>query len=73
MVVKWIASVSLYLLAALPALVAAQQAPLETVAAVPEFAPRADQSAEQRTELRTLDENVQDLKKQVLDLNRDLF
>ena len=40
---------------------------------MPEFAPRADQSAEQRTEFRTLDEDVQDLKKQVLDLNRDLF
>jgi hypothetical protein len=48
MVVKWIASVSLSLLAALPALIAAQQAPVETVAARPEFAPRADQSVEQR-------------------------
>jgi len=52
----------------------AQQAAAETVAAaVPEFAPRADQGAEQRAEFRTLDENTQDLKKQVLDLNRDLF
>ncbi len=41
--------------------------------AVPEFSPRGDNSAEQRAEFRTLDENVQDLKKQVLDLNRDLF
>jgi len=52
----------------------AQQAGAETVAAaVPEFTPRADQGAEQRDEFRTLDQNVQDLKKQVLDLNRDLF
>ncbi len=69
---KWTVSVSLALLAAQAAVVAAQQAPA-TVAAVPEFAPRADSAAEQRTEFRTLDEDVQDLKKQVLDLNRDLF
>ena len=73
MVVKWIASVSLAVIAAQPGLVAAQDAATQTVAARPEFAPRADQSAEQRTEFRTLDEDVQDLKKQVLDLNRDLF
>jgi hypothetical protein len=44
--------------------------------AVPEFAPKgggAEQGAAARTEVRTLDEDVQDLKKQVLDLNRDLF
>jgi hypothetical protein len=74
MVVKWIASVSLTVLAASgDSLVAAQQAPVETVAAVPEFAPRADQAAAESAQFRTLDENVQDLKKQVLDLNRDLF
>lgn len=73
MVVKWIASVSLSVLAALPAFVVAQDAPIRTAAAVPEFAPRADRSAEQRTEFRSLDEDVQALKKQVLDLNRDLF
>ena len=76
MVVKWIASVSLTVLAASgPTLAAAQQAPAETVAAVavPEFAPRADKAAAESAEFRTLDENVQDLKKQVLDLNRDLF
>ena len=60
---KWTVSVSLALLAAQAAVVAAQQAPA-TVAAVPEFAPRADSAAEQRTEFRTLDEDVQDLKKQ---------
>jgi hypothetical protein len=44
--------------------------------AVPEFAPKgggAEQGAAARSEVRTLDEDVQDLKKQVLDLNRDLF
>jgi hypothetical protein len=67
-------SVSLTVLAAgAPALGTAQQAPAETVAAVPEFTPRADQAVQQRTEFRTLDEDTQDLKKQVLDLNRDLF
>ena len=74
MLVKWIASVSLTVLAASGStLVAAQGAPAETVAAVPEFAPRADRAAAESAEFRTLDEDVQDLKKQVLDLNRDLF
>jgi hypothetical protein len=53
--------------------VLAQNARAQAVAAVPEFAPRADQGAQQAGEFRTLDEDVQDLKKQVLDLNRDLF
>ena len=72
MVVKWIASVSLSVLAAGGITsAAAQQAPVETVAAaaVPEFG----QAATEGAEFRTLDEDVQDLKKQVLDLNRDLF
>lgn len=72
MLVKWIASVSLSVLAAGGVmLAAAQEAPLETVAAaaVPEFG----QAATEGAEFRTLDEDVQDLKKQVLDLNRDLF
>jgi hypothetical protein len=73
MLVKWIASVSVAALAAGAALVMAQEAPTQTVAAVPEFAPRADEGAAQRAEFRTLDEDVQDLKKQALDLNRDLF
>jgi hypothetical protein len=44
--------------------------------AVPEFAPSrgaVEQNVAARSDLRTLDEDVQDLKKQVLDLNRDLF
>jgi hypothetical protein len=72
MLVKWIASVSLTVLAAGGVmLAAAQEAPVETIAAaaVPEFGQAATESAE----FRTLDEDVQDLKKQVLDLNRDLF
>jgi hypothetical protein len=75
MVVKWIGSVSLAALtwALLPASVVAQPAGAESVAAVPEFTPRPDRAADQRAEFRTLDEDVQDLKKQVLDLNRDLF
>ena len=73
MLAKWIASVSVAALAAGSAPVVAQEAPTQTVAAVPQFSPRADDVAEQRTEFRTLDEDTQDLKKQVLDLNRDLF
>ena len=71
MLAKWIASVSVAVLAASAALVMAQEAPLQTAAAVPEF--KLDEGAAQRTEFRTLDEETQDLKKQVLDLNRDLF
>jgi hypothetical protein len=74
MAVKWLTSASLAVLAAVgPALVASQEPAAETAAAVPEFAPRADRGAQERAEFRTLDEDVQDLKKQVLDLNRDLF
>jgi len=76
MVAKWIAAVSGVVLAVasvyVPAM-AQEDASVSTVAAVPEFAPRVDRAAEQRNEFRTLDEDVQDLKKQVLDLNRDLF
>jgi hypothetical protein len=51
----------------------AQEATATVAAAVPEFSPRADQGAEERAEFRTLDAEVQDLKKEVVDLNRDLF
>jgi len=52
----------------------AQKGEVEQVAAAtPEFSPREDKAAEDRAEFRTLDEDVQGLKKQVLDLNRDLF
>ena len=57
----------------LPAAIAQEAATQQVAAATPEFAPREDKSAEERAEFRTLDEGVQDLKKQVLDLNRDLF
>jgi hypothetical protein len=65
-----------FALGATPA--SAQQPVAETVAAaaVPEFSPNAGaaaQDAAERGEFRTLDQDVQDLKKQVLDLNRDLF
>ena len=73
MVVKWIASVSLAVLAAQAALVTAQEAAVQTVAGGARVRAARRQGAEQRAEFRTLDEDVQDLKKQVLDLNRDLF
>lgn len=46
------------------------------VASAPQFTPQKsadERSTGQREESRTLDEDVQDLKKQTLDLNRDLF
>jgi len=57
-------------------LATAQDAAGETAAAkaaakVPQFAPK--QAAGDAQESRALDADVQDLKKQVLDLNRDLF
>jgi hypothetical protein len=78
MVARWIASTFVLTLALASGLAAAQDTARETVvaAAVPEFTPNpgADQrNAAERDESRTLDEDVQDLKKQVLDLNRDLF
>jgi hypothetical protein len=78
MAARWIA-VSVFALASALGLASAiaQDAVQETVAAtVPEFTPNAAAAAEggaQRGEFRTLDSEVQDLKKQVLDLNRDLF
>jgi hypothetical protein len=77
---RWISSVGGVVLAfafgATPA--SAQEPVAETVAAaaVPEFSPNAgaaERDAAERGEFRTLDQDVQDLKKQVLDLNRDLF
>jgi hypothetical protein len=81
MAAKWIASVSLVMSGLVLGSVAmaqkkaeGQTAEVEQVAAAkPEFAPREDKGAEDRAEFRTLDEDVQGLKKQVLDLNRDLF
>jgi hypothetical protein len=82
MAARWVAVSGLALAAALGlASAIAQDAGQETVAANaaasgPEFTPNpeaAAQSDAQRGEFRTLDTEVQDLKKQVLDLNRDLF
>jgi hypothetical protein len=73
---RLIASLSLVVcgwVGVLPAAIAQEAATQQVAAATPEFAPREDKSAEDRAEFRTLDEGVQDLKKQVLDLNRDLF
>ena len=59
----------LALAAAAPA--GSQQTAANAEAALPSF--DAGPGGNARAEFRTLDENVQDLKKQVLDLNRDLF
>src|SRR4051812_39723411 len=42
-------------------------------AAVPDFNPKPSEGAQASGEFRALDADVQDLKKQVLDLNKDLF
>jgi hypothetical protein len=53
---------------------AAQQGGESIAAATPEFDPEPAAAAEaERAEFRTLDAEVQGLKKEVLDLNRDLF
>ena len=81
---RWIVPISAWLLGvAFAGPIAGAEKGDETVAvaaagpsaatdAVPDFAPKG-KSGDQATGARTLDENVQDLKKQVLDLNRDLF
>jgi hypothetical protein len=51
----------------------APQAGAGAPAAVPEFNPKAAPGAQASGEFRALDADVQDLKKQVLDLNKDLF
>lgn len=48
-------------------------APMNTDAALADSQSLAVDEALSRNEFRSLDENVQDLKKEVLDLNRDLF
>ena len=75
MAARWIASVSLVVGGlVLGSSAMAQKAEVEQVAAAtPEFTPREGKGAQDRAEFRTLDEDVQGLKKQVLDLNRDLF
>ena len=61
----WVASVTV---------VTAQDiAPLNSAAASDDSLLLAADEAASRDEFRSLDENVQDLKKEVLDLNRDLF
>jgi hypothetical protein len=45
----------------------------DSPAAVPEFNPKPADGAPANGEFRALDADVQDLKKQVLDLNKDLF
>lgn len=77
MTATWVRSATgivLGLALAIPVL--AQETSETVAAAVPEFTPNAavlERTDEQRRAFRTLDEDVQDLKKQVLDLNRDLF
>ena len=52
---------------------AQESGPIESDAALGEADVMAANEAEERAEFRSLDEDVQSLKKEVLDLNRDLF
>jgi hypothetical protein len=52
---------------------AAESARAEEPAPAPKFSPAPEKSAAEATESRTLDENVQNLKKLAVDLNKDLF
>ena len=61
----WVASVTV--------VTAQDVAPLNSTAASDDSLLLAADEAASRDEFRSLDENVQDLKKEVLDLNRDLF
>src|SRR5215207_9780007 len=74
----WVSASTVVVALAAPLAMAQQSTADATVAAVatPQFAPQPEAAAEesaQRGEFRTLDADVQDLKSQVLDLNRDLF
>jgi len=80
---KWIASAAGFVIgcALSGGLATAQDDKAEAVAAatepasatVPQFAPKAAAGTAEQGEFRALDADVQDLKKQVLDLNKDLF
>ena len=81
---RWVASAAGCVLACTLSLGVAQDAGTEVVAAnapaganapaVPEFNPKAGGAqAAEGTEFHALDADVQDLKKEVLDLNKDLF
>jgi len=59
--------------AGVSAVTAQDVAPMSSNAATTESQLLAADEAVSRNEFRSLDENVQDLKKEVLDLNRDLF
>jgi len=79
---RWVASAAGFLLgcALFAGLAAAQDEKGEVVAAntpasaaVPEFNPKTAPASAGGSEFHALDADVQDLKKQVLDLNKDLF
>lgn len=68
-----LAAFSLAWAAAVAATPAQDAAPMNSDAALADSQSLAVDEALSRNEFRSLDENVQDLKKEVLDLNRDLF
>jgi hypothetical protein len=68
-----IAAFLLVWLASATAVIAQDVVPLKGDAASVDSLSLAAEESASRNEFRSLDENVQDLKKEVLDLNRDLF
>jgi len=70
---RFILITSLTWLAGMMAVHAQDAAPLDSDAALGDAQSLEIDEAQARAEFRSLDENVQSLKKEVLDLNRDLF
>ncbi|MEE4161366.1 MAG: AraC family transcriptional regulator [Woeseiaceae bacterium] len=67
-------SIAVFALAMMPVMLAAEEsAPLESALLVAEAKALEADEAASRDQFRALDEDVQTLKKEVLDLNRDLF
>jgi len=67
-------SIAVFALAMMPVMLAAEEpAPLESAQLVAEAKALEADEAASRGQFRALDEDVQALKKEVLDLNRDLF
>jgi hypothetical protein len=64
---------SLLWLVAISSAQAQEATPTDSDAVMPDVQAREDDDAQARAEFRSLDEDVQSLKKEVLDLNRDLF
>jgi hypothetical protein len=68
-----IAAIGVFCFAAVAATVAQDAAPMDTDSVVAMSQSADEDAAQGRAQFRSLDQDVQSLKKEVLDLNRDLF